>query len=260
MGDIIAKVLIMAVIFFVIGLIIHLTYYLFSPSYRKEISDKKLLRKELKDFLKVLKSSNDEALIMKSLFLSNHSLNCNLHNYKNIEQDIKNEKSNGFPVETNIYTCIDASIYTGCEFDLRNCLEDLYKKNIDELLNTELKFGIEILKKQSELIEKYKDNDNIKLISTYNTYRFKYNDLLKKLRNEVKSIKESFVVKNPDFEMPDFENILNKLNNESAFEILLKDLIKENSTLEEIINLSILINIYEKMSINLSENINKLTK
>ncbi len=260
MGDLIAKVLLMAVIFFVIGLIIHLTKYLFSPSYRKEISNKKLLRKELTDFLKVLKSSNDKALIMKSLFLSNHSLNCNLHNYKNIEQDIKNEKSNEFPIETNIYTCIDASIYTGCEYDLRNCLEDLYKKNIDELLNTELKFGIEILKKQSELIEKYKNNDNLKLISTYNIYRFKYNDLLKKLRNELKSIKESFIVENPDFEMPDLENILNKLNNESAFEILLKDLIKENSTLEEIINLSILINIYEKISIDLSENINKLTK
>jgi predicted component of type VI protein secretion system len=60
--------------------------------------------------------------------------------------------------------------------------------------------------------------------------------------------------------MPDLENILNKLNNESAFEKLLKDLIKENSTLEEVINLSILINIYEKISIDLSENINKLTK
>lgn len=260
MGDIIAKVLLMAVIFFVIGLIIHLTKYLFSPSYRKEISDKKLLRKELTDFLKVLKSSNDKALIMKSLFLSNHSLNCNLHNYKNIEQDIKNEKSNEFPIETNIYTCIYASINTGCEYDLHNCLEDLYKKNIDELLNTKLKFGIKILKKQSELIEKYKNNDNLKLISTYNIYRFKYNDLLKKLRDELKSIKESFIIENPDLEMPDLENILNKLNNESAFEILLKDLTKENSTLEEIINLSILINIYEKISIDLSENINKLTK
>ena len=111
MGDIIGQVLLMALIFFVIGLIIHLTKYLFSPSYRKELSDKKLLKIQLIDFLKVLKNSNDEAFIMKSLFLLSPSLNCNLHNYKHIEQDIKNEKSSEFPFEKNIYTCIYASIY-----------------------------------------------------------------------------------------------------------------------------------------------------
>ena len=56
MGDIIGQVLLMALIFFVIGLIIHLTKYLFSPSYRKELSDKKLLKIQLIDFLKVLKN------------------------------------------------------------------------------------------------------------------------------------------------------------------------------------------------------------
>jgi hypothetical protein len=260
MGDIIGKVLLMALFVFVIGLILHLTKYLFSPSYRKEISDKKLLRKQLTDFLKALENSNDEAFIMKNLFLKNPSLNCNLHNYKQIEQDIKNEKSNKFPLETDIYTCIDAGIYSGCDYELSKCLENLNKKNISGLLNTELKIGIEILKKQSEINEKYKNNDNFKLISTYNTHRLKYNNLLKKMRNELKSIKENFIVENLGFTLPDFENILNKLNNESDYEILLKDLIEKNSTLEEIINLSILINIYEKISIDLTENINKLIK
>ena len=222
MGDIIGQVLLMALIFFVIGLIIHLTKYLFSPSYRKELSDKKLLKIQLIDFLKVLKNSNDEAFIMKSLFLLSPSLNCNLHNYKHIEQDIKNEKSSEFPFEKNIYTCIYASIYSGCDSELQYCLEELNKKNISILLNTELKFGIELLKRQSELNEKYKNNDNFNLINSYNTKRSKYNNLLKKMRSELKSIKDNFIVENPDFILPNFENILNKLNNESDYKISLK--------------------------------------
>ncbi len=257
MGDIIAKVLIMSVFMFFIGLIIHVVKYIFDPSYRKEISDKKILKKQLTEFLIDLENSNSEELI-KKLSLIKSFLNYDLKNYKEFVLNNHKNEMNGFPKETDLYACINVSIYLGAEYELKNCLNDLIKKHMSEKIESELKFGLDILKKQSELKEKYSKHLNYKLISTYNTYLFKYDRILKQKYSELTLMKEGLFNINSDVVFPNFDNILDRLNNENGYELFLIDLLKNKKYLEEIANLSINIDVYEKITLDLTKNIENL--
>jgi hypothetical protein len=258
MLDIIAKVLIMSFIFTVLGLIIHSVNYVFNKSYRKEIMDKKTLKKQINEFLILLNNINEREVLLEKISVTNSVFNFSLNNYKEFVSNIYEKDLKKFPVETTLFTLINASIYAEKEYELKNCLNDLIKKNKSEEINTELKFGIEIIKKQAELKGKNKNNSYEFII--YNTYRLMCNSLLKKMRLEFNIIKENLMAQDNNFIVPNFDHIIDRLSNEIEFGIFIKELIRNNKSLEEAVNLSIMINAYEKVSINLTEDIKNLTK
>lgn len=257
MLDIIAKVLIMALIFSVLGLFIHIVKYIFSASYRNEIKDKKILKNQINEYLKTLDNVNNSEDLFKKVSFTKSLININLDNHKEFTSNRYDTYFKKFPEENTLITLINACIYVEKVYELKNCMNDLIKKNISEEINTELKFGIEILEKHNKLKEKYK-NINYEFI-IYNSYRFQINRLLKNLRSELSKITDDITNQNNEIIIPNSENILERLNNENAFEIYIKDLIKKNKSLEEAINLMIMINAYQKISMALTVEIKKLS-
>jgi hypothetical protein len=250
MLDIIAKVLIMALIFVVLGLFIHIVKYIFSASYRNEIREKKILKNQINEYLTTLDNVNNSEDLFKKVSLTKSLLTINLDNYKEFTLNSYDTYIKKFPEENTLITLINACIYVEKGYELKNCMNDLIKKNISEEINTELKFGTEILEKHNKLKEKYK-NINYEFI-IYNSYRFQISRLLKNLRSELIEITDN--IKNQNN-----ENILDRLDNENGFEIYIKDLIKNNKPLKEVLNLMIMINAYEKISMYLTLEIKKLS-
>jgi hypothetical protein len=82
MLDIIAKVLIMALIFVVLGLFIHIVKYIFSASYRNEIREKKILKNQINEYLTTLDNVNNSEDLFKKVSLTKSLLTINLDNYK----------------------------------------------------------------------------------------------------------------------------------------------------------------------------------
>jgi hypothetical protein len=257
MLDIIAKVLIMALIFVVLGLFIHIVKYIFSASYRNEIREKKILKNQINEYLTTLDNVNNSEDLLKKVSLTKSLLNINLDNYKEFTLNSYDTYIKKFPEENTLITLINACIYVEKGYELKNCMNDLIKKNISEEINTELKFGTEILEKHNKLKEKYK-NINYEFI-IYNSYRFQINRLLKNLRSELIEITDNIKNQNNEIIIPNIENILDRLDNENGFEIYIKDLIKNNKPLKEVINLMIMINAYEKISMSLTVEIKKLS-
>ncbi|WP_396154771.1 hypothetical protein [Flavobacterium macrobrachii] len=257
MLDIIAKVLIMALIFVVLGLFIHIVKYIFSASYRNEIREKKILKNQINEYLTTLDNVNNSEDLFKKVSLTKSLLTINLDNYKEFTLNSYNTYIKKFPEENTLITLINACIYVEKGYELKNCMNDLIKKNISEEINTELKFGTEILEKHNKLKEKYK-NINYEFI-IYNSYRFQISRLLKNLRSELIEITDNIKNQNNEIIIPNIENILDRLDNENGFEIYIKDLIKNNKPLKEVLNLMIMINAYEKISMYLTLEIKKLS-
>lgn len=257
MLDIIAKVLIMALIFVVLGLFIHIVKYIFSASYRNEIREKKILKNQINECLTTLDNVNNSEDLFKKVSLTKSLFNINLDNYKEFTLNSYDTYIKKFPEENTLITLINACIYVEKGYELKNCMNDLIKKNISEEINTELKFGTEILEKHNKLKEKYK-NINYEFI-IYNSYRFQISRLLKNLRSELIEITDNIKNQNNEIIIPNIENILDRLDNENGFEIYIKDLIKNNKPLKEILNLMIMINAYEKISMYLTLEIKKLS-
>lgn len=257
MLDIIAKVLIIGLVFFVLGLIIHIVKYIFSANYRNEIKEKKILKNQIKEYLITLDNVNNSEDLLKNVSLTKSFININLDNHKDFTSNGYDTYFKKFPEENTLITLINACIYVEKVYELKNCLNDLIKKNISEEINTELKFGIEILEKHNKLKEKYK-NINYEFI-IFNSYRFQINRLLKILRSELSIITDDITSHNNEIIIPNSENILVRLKNENAFEVYIKDLIKDNKSLEKAINLMIKIDMYQKISIDLTLKIKKLS-